>query len=74
MANVEKIINKMKNQPNGISIDEAHKVLLVYGFTLLRQRGSHRSYRNAAGEMLVITDKTPMKAVYVKNILKHIGQ
>jgi len=74
MANVEKIISKMKNQPNGISVDEAHKVLLANGYTLLRQRGSHRSYRNAAGEMLVITAKTPLKAVYIKNILKGISQ
>jgi predicted RNA binding protein YcfA (HicA-like mRNA interferase family) len=74
MASVEKLIQKMKNQPNGISLQEADRVLSANGFSLLRQRGSHRSYRNNLGEMLVIVDATPMKAVYVKDILKRIGQ
>ena len=74
MANVEKIISKMKSQPNGITIEEVHKVLIAFGYSLLRQHGSYRSYRNTAGKMIVIVDKTPLKAVYVKNILKHIGQ
>jgi predicted RNA binding protein YcfA (HicA-like mRNA interferase family) len=74
MASVEKIIEKMKNQPNGIRREEAEKVLAAYGFTHLRQRGSHRSYRNASGEMLVLVDETPLKAVYVKDVLKRIGQ
>jgi predicted RNA binding protein YcfA (HicA-like mRNA interferase family) len=63
MAGVEKIIQKMRNQPNGISPQEADRVLTANGFSLLRQRGSHRSYRNISGEMLVIVDETPMKAV-----------
>ena len=30
MANINKIIQKMKNQPNGIRIDEVHKVLTAF--------------------------------------------
>jgi predicted RNA binding protein YcfA (HicA-like mRNA interferase family) len=74
MASVEKIIQKMKDQPNGIRREEADKVLAAYGFSPLRQRGSHRSYQNASGEMLVLVDETPLKAVYVKDVLNRIGQ
>jgi predicted RNA binding protein YcfA (HicA-like mRNA interferase family) len=74
MASVEKIIQKMKNQPNGISPQEADRVPYANGFSLLWQRGFHRSYRNDLGEMLIIVDATPLKAVYVKDILKRIGQ
>ena len=32
MPTVEKIIEKMKRQPNGIRIEEADKVLRAYGY------------------------------------------
>ena len=73
LPSVEKIIEKMKQQPNGINISEADKVLAAKGFTLLRQRGSHRSYRNKSGDVIVLVDTNPMKAVYVKDILSRIG-
>ena len=72
MSKIDRIILKMKNQPNGISFDEANKVLQSFGYSLLRQRGSHCSYRNADGEMIIIVNEKPLKAVYVKNILKSI--
>lgn len=42
MANVQKIIEKMKRQPNGIRADEADKVLIAYGYEGVRQKGSHK--------------------------------
>ena len=74
MASVEKLIKKMKNQPNGISPQEGGQVLAAYGYAMLRQRGSHRSYRNSAGEMVVIVADNPLKAAYVKEILQRINQ
>ena len=40
MAGIEKIIAKMKNQPNGIRDIEAQKVLEYYGYRLDRQKRS----------------------------------
>ena len=74
MSSVEKVIQKMKNQPNGISWQEADKVLVAHGYTMLRQSGSHRSYRNDTGEMVVAVAKNPLKAAYVKDILQRINQ
>jgi len=48
MASVEKIVLKMKNQPNGIRMAEADKVLTTFGYRLDRQKGSHRQYINKA--------------------------
>lgn len=73
MPTVEKIIEKMKNQPNGIRINEAEKVLTAKGYTPIRQKGSHRSYRNTSGDVIVLVDTSPMKAAYVKDILSRIG-
>lgn len=73
MPTLEKIIEKMKNQPNGIKISEADKVLTAKGYILIRQKGSHRSYRNKSGDVIVLVDTTPMKAVYIKDILSRVG-
>ena len=45
MPSVEKIIDKMIRQPNGIRPEEAEKVLKAFGYELVRQRGSlHNGY------------------------------
>jgi predicted RNA binding protein YcfA (HicA-like mRNA interferase family) len=74
MANIEKIILKMKNQPNGISSKEADKVLIAKGYRFDRQNGSHRIYINESGDVITIVDKNPLKKVYVVEILKRIGE
>ena len=73
MANVEKIIFKMKNQPNGISPQEAEKVLVAKGYLFARQTGSHRHFINESGDVITIpVNKNPLKKVYVVEILKRI--
>mgnify|MGYP000939244424 CR=1 FL=1 len=49
MAGVEKIIEKMKRQPNGIRPEEAEKVLNAYGYEYKRQKCSHRHYLHHRG-------------------------
>ena len=72
MAGVDKIIEKMKRQPNGIRMAEADKVLTANGYRLDRQKGSHRQYINNSGDVITIKDENPLKAVYVKDILSRI--
>ncbi|HBG65041.1 MAG TPA: hypothetical protein DDW78_01025 [Treponema sp.] len=72
---VEKIIVRMKNQPNAICPADAEKVLEAYGYTFDRQKGSHRIYVNKEyKETLSIPYKNPIKAFYVKEILKRINR
>jgi len=72
MPSVEKLIEKMKNQPRGIRLEEAEKVLAAYGYYFKRQRGSHRHYINDNGDL--ITLKEPLKISYVNEILERIGE
>ena len=72
MASVEKILEKMKTQPNGIRMAEADKVLQAFGYRFSRQKGSHRHYINQAGDVITMKEETPLKAVYVKDILNRI--
>jgi predicted RNA binding protein YcfA (HicA-like mRNA interferase family) len=72
MPSVDKIIDKMKRQPNGISMAEAHKVLLANGYKFSRQKGSHCHYIDASGDVITIKKESPLKAVYVKDVLSRI--
>ena len=69
---VKKIIDKMKNQPRGIRLEEAEKVLAAYGYIFKRQNGSHRHYLNGQGDL--ITLKEPLKISYINELLERIGE
>ena len=73
MSSVDKIIDKMKRQPNDIRPDEAEKVLNAYGYKLVRHRGSHKQYLNKdTGKLTTIQQENPLKKVYVIDILNRI--
>ena len=74
MASADKIISKMRRQPNGITPDEAGTVLDHIGYKFDRQNGSHKTYVNANGDIQTIPRRKPtIKPVYVKQILSKIG-
>ena len=75
VLNVEKIISKMKQQPNGIRMEEVDKVLTHYGYSLERQKGSHRQYLNKkTGDLVTVKQESVIKRVYVQDILKRIEE
>jgi len=75
MASVDKIVAKMKRQPNGIRFDEGAKVLHYYGYRHLRTKGSHYQYVNDAGNLITVKYSTPnIKKSYVVDILERIGE
>ena len=74
MASINKVVDKMKRQPNGIRTEEADKVLRHYKYRLDRQRGSHRQYINEKGDVLTIVARKPtVKKFYVDEILSRLG-
>ena len=72
MPPIGKIIEKMKNQPHGIRLPEAERVLAAYGYHFKRQKGSHRHYINNTGDVLTL--KEPLKVSHVTEILERIGE
>ncbi len=75
MPSIEKIIAKMKRQPNGIRFQELSRVLEYNGYKMKSKTGtSHRNFINDKGDVITIKEETPLKAVYVKNVLKRIGE
>jgi len=74
MASIKKVIQKMINQPNGITPHEADRVLSAHGYRLDRQRGSHCQYVNNSGDVLTVVNSNPLKKAYVTAILERIGE
>ncbi|WDF52456.1 type II toxin-antitoxin system HicA family toxin [Paenibacillus sp. KACC 21273] len=72
MASVEKIIDKMRNQPRGVSYSEAAKVLIYYRYELKRKRGSHRIYGDSNGNVFVLKEEDPLKISYIKEMLDRL--
>lgn len=74
MPNIEKIISKMKRQPNGIRFQELAKVLEYNGCKMKSNSGtSHRNFINSNGDVITIKEENHLKAVYVKDVLKRIN-
>ena len=75
MPDINKIILKMKRQPNGIRFQELAKVLEYNGYKMKAKKGtSHRNFINQNGDVITIKEENPLKAVYVKDVLKRIGE
>ena len=75
VPSVEKIIEKMKRQPNGIRAEEADKVLRAYGYEGVRQKGSHKQYLNKkTGDLTTIKQESPLKKAYIVDILNRTGE
>ena len=75
MPNIKKLIEKMKQQPNGIRPEEVEKVLSACGYVLARQKGSHKHYLNKeTGDLITIKQENPLKKANVVDVLNRIGE
>jgi len=75
VPNVKKLIEKMKQQPNGMRPEEIDKVLAAYGYVPARQKGSHKHYLNKeTGDLITIKQENPLKKAYVVDVLNRIGE
>lgn len=75
MAGVDKLVDKMKRQPNNIKFAEAEKVLRAYGYGLTRVKGSHHIFRNKiTGDRWSLPSQKPIKPYLIRELLKRIGE
>lgn len=74
MPDIRKLIQKMRNQPNGIIMEEVDRVLRHKGYKKKRQKGSHRQYINSTGDVITIAIGNPLKKAYITAILERIGE
>ncbi|SDK30942.1 type II toxin-antitoxin system HicA family toxin [Lacicoccus qingdaonensis] len=75
MAGVDKLVEKMKRQPNNIKFSEAEKVLRAYGYELTRIKGSHHIFKNKiSGDRWPLPFQKPLKPYLIKQLLKRIEE
>ena len=72
MAGIKKLVQKMKNQPHGIILEEVDRVLRHNGYFCERQKGSHCQYINSTGDVITIVAENPIKKAYITAILERI--
>jgi hypothetical protein len=68
MTKREKLLERLRRNPNNVRFEEVDTILLGLGFTK-RQRGSHAVYTFGVHRITVPFRKPFIKAVYVKQLL-----
>lgn len=71
MASIEKLINKLENNPKNASFDDVKRILLSYGYKLDHVKGSHHKFKKDSDSVVVPYHK-PIKEIYVLQILEKI--
>lgn len=67
---IDKLLAKMKRQPNGIKPQEIEKVLTFYGYKVAGQVGSHRQYRHKIKRPITVVQENPVDRYIVKQVLQ----
>lgn len=72
MSKAQKLIEAMANNPLDWQIDQVHTVAKASGLTVHCPGGSHHVVRNAAGAKISIPAHRPIKAIYIKKLIRLI--
>jgi len=77
MSKRRKRLERLRENPTNVSLDDLRHVLEDYGFEYKQTVGSHYTFSYAlAGQtkILVVPFKRPVKPIYVKRAIKLIDQ
>lgn len=77
MSKRRKRLERIRQNPNNVTLDALRRVLEDYGFQFKQTVGSHYTFSVMIGgqtKLLVVPFRRPVKPVYVKKALKLIDQ
>jgi predicted RNA binding protein YcfA (HicA-like mRNA interferase family) len=77
MSKRKKRLERLRQNPKNVSLDDLQIVLEDYGFEFKQTVGSHHTFSVEIGgklRLLVIPFRRPVKPIYVKKALKLIDQ
>lgn len=74
MAKINKLIEKMSRNPQGITFAELKKALEHAGYREVRVRGSHHHFRNEQGLLTTVKREDPVNPEAVKDALRRLGR
>ncbi|ECO5819574.1 TPA: type II toxin-antitoxin system HicA family toxin [Campylobacter jejuni] len=72
MSKKDKIIKDLKNNPNNVCFETLKILLESEGYECFNKGRSHYQFRKEECDLITIPFKRPIKAIYVKMVLKAI--
>ncbi len=76
MSKLEKLLQRIKNNPRTVRFEELDKILLRADYEKTQPRGgsSHYTYRKTGSRMITIPRQIPyVNECYVRDVLEEIG-
>ena len=76
MSKLEKLLQRIKNNPKSVRFEELNKILLNAGYERFQPRGgsSHYNYRKIGKESITIPRQIPyVNECYVRDVLEALG-
>ena len=77
MSKRSKRLDRIRQNPTNVSLDDLRRVLEDYGFVLERSEGSHFTFSVIIAnqtKLLVVPYRRPVKPIYVKKALQIIDE
>jgi len=73
MTQIQKLYDKIKNNPRNVSFEELSKLMEHFGFEV-RSRASHYTFRHGKLNEIITVKKEPgqIKVIYIKKCLTAI--
>lgn len=69
-----KLLDRLKNNPAGVTFDDIRTLLLREGFRLDRVTGSHHIFKKSGITFVIPVHANRVKSVYVKRVIELVEQ
>lgn len=69
-----KLLDRLKNNPAGVTFDDIRTLLLREGFRLDRVTGSHHIFKKSGVTFVIPVHANRVKSVYVKRVVELVEQ
>jgi predicted RNA binding protein YcfA (HicA-like mRNA interferase family) len=72
MSKLNKLIQKFLARPAEVRFEDVSYILEAFGYVEVRSRGSHHSFENAEGNVIVIPKKGGklVKRTYIEQVIR----
>jgi predicted RNA binding protein YcfA (HicA-like mRNA interferase family) len=69
-----KLLERLKNNPTGVTFDDIRTLLLREGFRLERIAGSHHIFKMSGVTFVIPVHANRVKSVYVRRVIELVEQ
>ena len=69
-----KLLQRLKNNPTGVTFDDIRTLLFREGFRLDRIAGSHHIFKRSGITFVIPVHSNRVKSVYVKRVIELVEQ